>query len=375
MSLRTAWLAVAAMFFLNGALFGIWASRIPAVAEAYDLSHAQLGFLLLFLAGGAVCAFPLAGKAIDRYGAAPTTRVIALLYPLSLIVLPLAPGFVALAGALFLFGAAHGAKDVAMNGWGAEVERRFDRPVMSTFHAMWSLGAGLGALSGVLATWAGLGFGLHFLLASVAVTLPCLWLARIPWESGRSDTTDAPLFALPSGVLLLVGVMAFCAALGEGAMADWSAVYLRDVAGVTESRAALGYAVFSVAMVVVRLAGDQIIRRLGPVMAARIGGVFAVAGSLTVVLAPALATALPGFALMGVGYAVIMPLAFSRAANDPNIPPGQALASVATLGYGGMLLGPPVIGALAGLVSLRLSFLLLVALSCLIVVLAGSLRR
>ncbi|MEM0946464.1 MAG: MFS transporter [Pseudomonadota bacterium] len=376
MTLRIAWLAVAAMFFQNGALFGMWASRIPAVAEAYHLGHAQLGVLLLFLAGGAVCAFPLAGKAIDRFGASGTARAIAILYPLSLIILPLSPGFAILAAALFLFGAAHGAMDVAMNGWGAEVERRFDRPVMSTFHAMWSLGAGLGALSGVLATSVAAGIGLHFLLASIAVTVPCLWLGRISWNSVRAQPNKgAPLFALPTGLLFFVGVLAFCASLGEGAVADWSAVYLRDVAAVSESQAALGYAAFSVAMVAVRLAGDQIIRWLGPVVAARIGGAFAAVGSLVVVLAPALATALPGFALMGIGYAVIMPLAFSRAANDPTIPQGQALASVATLGYGGLLLGPPAIGAIAGFVGLQQSFLLLVALSVLIVILAGSLRR
>ncbi len=375
MRLRTAWLAVAAMFALNGALFGVWASRIPSVAEAYGLTHAALGGVLLFLAGGAVAAFPLAGKAIDRYGAAPATRAIALAYPASLILIPLLPGTAGLAASLFVFGAAHGAMDVAMNGWAAEVERRFERPVMSTFHAMWSLGAGLGALSGAVANGVEAGVVVHFIVAATAVTAPAFWLARIPWDSGRTLKSDAPLFALPKGPLLIVGVLALCAALGEGAMADWSAVYLRDVGQSTEAQAALGFAIFSVAMVVVRLLGDQIIRRLGPVVSARLGGTFAAAGAATIVLWPAFETALPGFAMLGIGYAVIMPLAFSRAANDTEVPQGQAIASVATLAYGGMLIGPPLIGALAGVVKLRLSFLLLVALSLLILALAGVLRR
>jgi MFS family permease len=375
MTPRSAWLAVTAMFVLNGGLFGVWASRVPAVVEIHGLSHADLGILLLFIAGGAVLSFPFAGRAVDRFGAASVTRAVALVYPLSLITVALMPGFATLAAALFVFGMLYGAMDVAMNGWGAEVERHFARQMMSSFHAMYSLGAGIGALSGYLAVRMDASLTLHFAVMAVLLTGVCLFLARLPWDSPRTTVEDAPVFAFPTGILAVVGFVALCASLGEGAMADWSAVYLRDVAFATEGQAALGYAVFSVAMVAMRLLGDRLATRFGPTGAARIGGVLALIGTLTVVAIPSVTGVLTGFAFMGLGYAVIMPLAFSRAANDPNVPQGQAIASVATLGYGGMLLGPPIIGFLSGLVTLRLSFLLLAALAALIVVFAKAMQR
>ncbi len=370
-----AWRAVAAMFILNGALFGIWASRIPAVRDRLELTHEALGYGLLFMAAGAVCSFPVTGHLTDRFGAVVITRVIAVLYTLSLILLALAGGFWALAVFLFIFGAFHGSMDVAMNAWAAEVEQAYDKPVMSSFHAMWSLGAGLGALSGYMAVQMGLTVITHFLLAGGIVVGFALALSWVRWTSKLSESAGGAVFAWPSGALVLVGIAALCGALGEGAVADWSAVYLRDVTEATEGVAALGYAVFSVAMVALRLAGGVFIARFGPVSIARFGGVCAAIGVFCVVSAAATSLALFGFALMGIGYAVIMPLAFSRAANDPLVPPGQAIASVATLGYGGLLIGPPLIGFLAELFGLRMAFSVLIPLAVLIVVLAGALKR
>lgn len=370
-----AWRAVTAMFILNGALFGIWASRIPAVRDRLELSHEDLGYGLLFMAAGAVCSFPITGRLTDRFGAVALTRVIAVLYTFSLILLALAGDFWALAAFLFVFGAFHGSMDVAMNAWAAEVEQAYEKPLMSSFHAMWSLGAGLGAVSGYVAVQLQMSVLQHFLVAGGLVVALALALSWVQWTSRRATDSQGSVFAFPSGVLILVGFTALCGALGEGAVADWSAIFLRDVTGAAESVAALGYAVFSVAMVVCRLAGGLVIARVGPVAAARGGGLFAAMGVFCVVSAGAAPLALIGFTLMGVGYAVIMPLAFSRAANDPQIPPGQAIASVATLGYGGLLIGPPLIGFLAELLSLRMAFGVLLPLAVLIVVCAGALRR
>jgi len=296
-SIRRAWIAVAGMFALNGALFGIWASRVPAIADRHGLDHGALGLSLLFLAGGAVGSFPLAGRAADRFGAAATTRVLALVYPLALILLPLMPGPVSLAGALFVFGALHGAMDVAMNGWGAEVERRYRRPVMSSFHALFSLGAGLGAFSGYVAAGTEMSILAHFATTAAVATVPAVLLARVSWASPRTASAAGSVFALPSGALLLVGVVAFCASLGEGAMADWSAVFLRDVTGADESTAALGYAAFSAAMVAVRLMGDVAIRWLGVAATARAGGICAAIGAALAVASPGAGAVLAGFAI------------------------------------------------------------------------------
>lgn len=370
---RRAWLAVTAMFVLNGALFGMWASRIPAIAARHGLDKGALGLLLLFLAVGAILSFPLAGRWSDRFGAARVTRRIAMLYTLALLPLALAPGPVTLALALFAFGATHGAMDVAMNTWAGEVERHIGRPVMSSFHAMFSLGAGLGAASGFVAARAGMGTAPHFVIGGALVAVATLWIARIDWPSPtRARAKGDPVFAFPRGPLLLVGAFAFCASLGEGSMTDWSAVFLVDVTRASEADAALGYVAFSVAMVVMRLLGDRVTKRFGPVTTARLAGITAAIGVLMVVGPGTYPAALLGFALMGIGYAVIVPLAFSRATNDPHLSPGVAIASVSTLGYGGFLVGPPLIGFVAEASSIRAAFVILLVLSALIVVLAKA---
>ena len=372
---RATWLAVSAMFILNGALYGIWASRIPAMALRHDLDAAELGLLLLLLAGGAIAAFPLAGRYADRLGAAFITLRIGVAYTLALALTALAPNVATLAMALAVFGATHGAMDVAMNTWAGEAEAHIARPVMSSFHAMFSLGAGLGAASGFAAEHWGVGILLHFITVGTGVAVLTLGFARIGWLSPTQDRVrGTPLFPLPRGPLVLVGLIAFCTSMGEGAMVDWSALLLIETAGVTAAHAALGYSVFSVAMVITRLLGDQATRVFGPTPTARAAGAIATLGAVSAVASTSYGITLTGFALMGVGYAVIMPLAFSRAARDPHLPPGTAIASVSTLGYGGLLLGPPLIGFVAYASTLRTGFALLAVLAALIIVLAGAVR-
>ncbi|WP_068118173.1 MFS transporter [Tropicimonas marinistellae] len=373
--IRTPWRAVAATFALNGVLLGSWASRIPAVMETHGLSEGRFGLLLLVMGVGALISFPLAGRLADRMGAVTVTHRLSWVYLLSLVLLALAPGPIWLAGAMLFFGMCHGSMDVTMNSWATEVEKHMGRSVMSSFHAMWSLGTGTGAAAGALATGLGLSVTTHFALAAIVFGAFFLWFAYIPWTSvTQPHDPDAPAFALPRGVLVLVGLMALASGAGEGAVADWSAVYLLKDIGATEARAALGFTVFSVVMVAMRLTVDRLVTWLGPVTVARASGLAAVAGLLLVILAPGLGVALAGFGLMGVGYAAVYPLAFSRAARDPDVPPGQAIASVATLGYSAILLAPPIIGFIAETASLRAAFTLLAGLSLLITLLAGVLR-
>ena len=185
-----------------------------------DLTHETLGYGLLFMAAGAVCSFPITGQLTDRFGAVVLTRYIAVLYTVSLILLALAGSFWSLAAFLFVFGAFHGSMDVAMNAWAAEVEQAYKKPVMSSFHAMWSLGAGLGALSGFAAVQMGLTVIQHFLLAGGIVVGLALALSWVRWTSRRAAVSGGKVFALPSGALILVGFTALCGALGEGAVAD-----------------------------------------------------------------------------------------------------------------------------------------------------------
>ncbi|UPH72027.1 MFS transporter [Abyssibius alkaniclasticus] len=374
--MRSPRLAVSAAFFLSGALVGVWASRIPAVAGALDLSKTTLGLLLLCIAAGAIISFPLAGWGSDKFGAARLTRILAAFYCATLLVVAIAPNVWVLAVALLFFGAGHGALDVAMNTWAAAVERKMGKAIMSSFHAIFSLGAGVGAAAGYGAVAFDLSVPVHFLLAVILLGGPVGWLVMVPWQDlPPGAQKKAPLFALPKGPLVAVGIMALCASMGEGAMTDWSAIFLIAVGGVTEAKAALGYAVFSAAMVAMRLMGDRLVGRFGMVGVARASGAVAFIGTLVAVFVPGFIPTLVGFALMGLGYATIFPLAFSRAANDPHIGPGAGIASVATLGYGGILLGPPIIGFIADATSLSTAFLVLSVLALAIVLLGGALRR
>ncbi len=371
LKLRTPWRAVMAMFFLNGALFGIWASRIPAIKLRLGLGDGALGLLLLCLAAGAIIAFPIAGRLSDHFGAARMTRFFAQFYVLTLVLLPLAATPIELGAALVLFGMAHGAMDVAMNGWGAEIENRLKHPIMSSLHAAFSLGAGLGAASGYAAIALDMSVALHFWLFGIGLGAITLSLATIAWLRPAPHPSTGS-FLLPHGALILVGVIAFCSSIGEGAMADWSAVFLHGVIGVTEAKAVFGYTAFSTAMVVMRIAGDRLVARFGAVATLRASGVVSSIGVICIIAGGSYEVALAGFVLVGLGYANIMPIAFSRAANDTRTPPGRAIAAVATLGYGGMLIGPPTIGFVAAFSTLSTSFVLLAALAVAITLLAGS---
>ena len=353
--------AVSLIFAINGMVFGTWASRIPAIVDFHDLSPGSLG-LLIFLAGlSAVIAFSIFGRAADRYGAAfITKRATLLLIPLTLIFIAYANSIWMLVFAVIFFGAIHGGDDVAMNAWAAEVEREYTRPVMSSFHAMWSLGAGIGAGLGSLLAFYEVGFKNHFSLISIVIFVLALSAAVVPFESQKNKKeANSPFISIPKGSLLPVATITFFASLSEGAVANWSAIFLKSVASLNDGNAALGFTVFSVCMFSMRLLGDRISFILGPATAARYSGIVALTGSIILLVSDSFLLLLLGFGLIGLGIAVIIPLAFSRAGNDETISQGTAIASIATLGYGGMLLGPLFLGLIAEITSIKTSFLIL----------------
>lgn len=371
----TGWRAVAAAFLLNGLLFGAWAARVPAFKNEFDLQPGTLGILLLALAGGAIVTFPVAGVLSERWGADRLTIRCAWAYSPALILLALSPNIWLLGLALFIFGASHGAMDVAMNAWGARVETRLQKNTMPVFHAMFSLGAGLGAGSGYAAVSIGYDPLPHFCVVAVAgAAIAVLYLLPAQEQTSTASDQSQTIVAMPSGSLFLIGLIAFSTSMGEGAMADWSAIFLQVVTEVSEAQAALGFAAFSTTMVLSRLAGGLIVQRLGPVTTTRLSGITALIGLGIVIGTKTFSITLLGFALIGMGYAIVMPLVFSRAANDPSMLPGPAIASVAILGYGGLLLGPPIIGFIAQITDLQVSFGALALLAVLTIYLAPCLR-
>ncbi|MFI5758822.1 MFS transporter [Streptomyces sp. NPDC051569] len=373
--LRQARYAIAAVFCVHGAVTGSLATRIPWIQEHAGVSAGQLGLALAFPAIGASLAMPLAGRFSHRFGARTALRVLLALWTLALTLPSLAPNLVTLCAVLFAFGATAGMSDVAMNALGVEVENRIDKSIMSSLHGMWSVGALLGSAGGTVAAHLGTDARLHHLLvAAVLTVLGLIACRRVLDLRSAPDAEPPPRFALPPRSALLIGAIGFCAVFAEGASMDWSAVYLRDVLDTSPGLAAASTTAFALTMAVARLAGDRVVDRFGAVRTVRASGALAVAGGLLVALAPHPAAAMGGFALLGLGVAVVVPLTFAAAGRSgPN--PSQAIAGVATITYTSGLIAPSAIGAVADATSLVVSFGLVTLLACGLMAGAGVLRK
>ncbi|CAM5623219.1 MULTISPECIES: MFS transporter [Streptomyces] len=371
---RRARYAVAAVFAVHGAVTGSFATRVPWVQDHTSLGAGQLGFALAFTALGASCAMPLAGGITHRFGSRTALRGLLALWTLSLILPSIAPNLVTLCLAMFVYGASAGMADVAMNALGVEVERRLRKSIMSGLHGMWSAGALIGSAAGTLAAHLGADARVHFALASAVLTLlglvACTWVLDL---QPAEDEEPPPRFALPPRSALLIGAVGFCAVFAEGASLDWSAVFLRDRLDSSAGLAAASTTGFMLTMAVARIAGDAVVNRFGAVRTVRSGGVLAGLGGLLVVLAGHPVVAMAGFALMGLGIAVVVPLCFAAAGHaGPN--PSQAIAGVATITYTSGLIAPSLIGGVAQATSLMVSFVVVTALACGLAVFAGVLR-
>ncbi|MGX1882167.1 MFS transporter [Streptomyces sp. NPDC055287] len=372
--LQRARYAVAAVFCVHGAVTGSFATRIPWIADHTGVSAGQLGLALAFPAIGASVAMPLAGAISHRFGARAALRGLLVLWTLSLILPALAPDLLTLCAALSAYGAAAGMSDVAMNALGVEVENRIDKSIMSGLHGMWSAGALIGSAAGTVAAHLGSDARLHHTLAAVALTVLGLVACQGVIDLRSAPGAEAPpRFALPPRSALVIGAIGFCAVFAEGASLDWSAVYLRDVLDTSPGVAAASTTAFALTMAVARLAGDRVVDRFGPVRTVRVGGVAATAGGVLVVAAPHPALAMAGFALIGLGVAVVVPLAFAAAGRSGSNP-SQAIAGVATITYTSGLIAPSAIGAVADATSLVVSFGLVTVLAFGLVVGAGVLR-
>jgi predicted MFS family arabinose efflux permease len=376
-SLARARLAVSAVFAIHGAVAGSFATRIPWIAHRLHADPGALGLALIAPALGSILTMPVAARLVHRYRGRPLIRILLLAWCGCLALPALAPNLPVLAVVLFGFGATAGMADVAMNAQGVVVEQGYGRSIMSGLHGAWSVGGLVGSAVGALAAHRGVDARVH--LATVAVVLMALgWLAG----SGLLDTREhggagtaqrPPLFALPSRPVLLIGLIGFCAVFAEGASGDWSAVYLTNVAGADPGLAALAYTGFAFAMTAGRLSGDMVVRRLGPVACVRYGGLAAAAGGVLVLVGRAPAPAVAGFALLGVGVAVVVPLVFA-AAGRAEANPGHAIAAVATIAYGSGLAAPGIIGGIAHLFSLPVAFGVVTAL-CLAMAFGASALR
>jgi MFS family permease len=357
-------LAVSTLFFVNGAVLASWLPHIPAVKARLTSGDGQLGLVLLAMAAGAVVALPMAGWLVGLAGSRLVSSLsaagICLVMPLPV----LSPSLPALVVVLAVFGALNALLDVSMNAQAAAVETRVGRPIMSSFHALFSLGGVVGALLASAALAAGVGVVGH-VLAAATVALAAV-VAAIPRLLPSAPEPTGAALARPTRALAGLGLLALLGLLAEGAMADWSAVYLHDTLGASSSVAAVGFAAFSLAMAAGRFGGDALVQRLGPRRVLRVSGAVAAGGLGLALLLGRPVAGILGCALVGAGIANIVPVIFSAATRVPGLPPGHGLAAVATTGYLGFLTGPPVIGAVAEVAGLAVG-LGLVSLACAVV--------
>jgi len=342
------------------------------VKARHALSDAQLGMALLAMAAGAVVALPVAGWLVARVGSRRVTTAAAIGLCVTLPLPVLSPSVALLIPALALLGAFNALLDVSMNAQAVEVERAYGRAIMSSFHALWSVGGLAGAALAGLAM--SLAVGRESLVVWIgAAALGVVVGAQPGLAPGAPAPRHTPVFARPRRELMALGALAFAGLLAEGAVADWSAVYLHDALGVGASYAAAGFAAFAAAMAIGRFAGDRAVDRFGPRRVLRVSGTIATAGLAVGLVSGSPGLAVAGFGAVGLGIANTIPLLFSAAARVPGMPPAIALAAVTTTGYLGFLVGPPLIGLVAELTSLPVALGLVCAGCALLAAGAGRL--
>lgn len=356
------------VFLICGLGISSWAPMVPLVKDRLRLNEADLGLLLLPLGLGAIIMMPLSGMLMDKVGSrkviAGATLLVALILPLLLII----PSYGGMAVALFLFGCGLGVVDVAMNAHGVQVQNLYEQPIMSSLHGLFSVGGLFGSL--------GLGFlikiGLNPLYA--AVVIAALLLALLvsqyahlfdykfeketiaKFTHTKSETLEKKQFQWLNKSVLILGFMCFSAFLSEGAMLDWSAVFLRDLKNVVPEFAGVGYACFSVAMAIMRLTGDKIIARLNHKIVVVGGSMIVAVGLILVIISSWIPLVLLGFTLLGIGAANIVPIFFSEGGRIPGVSPTAGLSAIITMGYTGQLAGPALLGFIAHQFSLATAF-------------------
>lgn len=366
---RGAGLSTRLSFFVAGFCMACWAPLIPVVKGRLGVDERTLGLLLLCAGVGSIVSMPVTGSVAARTGAKPIILLggVGMLASLPLLGVVGSPW--TLAAVLACFGASLGSLDVAMNVQAVEVERLAGRPLMSGFHALFSLGgfAGSGGMTGLLSAGVSPAYSTLGASAVGCVALGVAW----PFLLRLRPASGAPMFVRPRGVVLLLALLAGAMFLTEGAMLDWGALLMTESSLLPEARSGVGYVVFSVAMTAGRLVGDVVVARLGARRVLVWGGLATVGGIVLLVLAPGVGVAMAGFLLIGLGASNLVPVLFSRAGRQGVMPTSLAIAAVSTAGYAGILCGPAAIGFVAHGLSLHAAFWMLAGLVALVPLLAG----
>ena len=368
--------AIHATFFANGFILASWVSRLPAVRSHLDASEPQLGGALLAIAGGAVVAMPLTSRFCDRFGLRRVLSTAMVACTAMFVVAGITPHIVLLAAVLLLVGFGYGTWDVSMNAAAHDIEVAVDRPLMPRFHGAFSLGGLSGAGLGAVAAALGLAVGAHLAVAGAAVVITAIVASKYFPDVTTAPSevaVEQPRRRVITPRLVLLGLLTACTTLGEGAAADWGAIFFTDERQAEESVAAIGYAGFAGAMAIGRFSGTWVLTHISRVAALRASGLLASVSVLALVAVDSIATGLVAMIGWGLGVALVFPAAMSAGAEN-SVRPAQGIATVATIGYGGFLVGPPMIGFIAGAAGLDVGLFVVSVLLLLVVALAPAAR-
>lgn len=373
--LRRQRVAIGTVFGVHGAAAGTFAARIPSIAEHLHLGSGALGLALFMPAVGSMTIMPLTGRVIHRLGPRMALQVLLGALCIVLALPAIMPSLALLCVSMAICGATAGTADVAMNAQGSALEHRMGTSIMSSLHGLWSVGGFVAAGIATVATRFSVGAPAHLAIMALALLVIGQLAARsLPAHGagGIEEPVERPRFSFPSGVVLIIALVGFCSVFGEVSGSDWSAIYMRDVMHSGHATAAATYGVFAALMAFGRLTGDRVVRRFGAALTVQVSALAGTLGVVLVILALATPLTIIGFALLGIGVATVVPLAFAAAGRigtkKGHAGAGNAIAGVATIAYGAGLAAPGAIGGLASVTSLTWSFVLVAVLVAVIVI-------
>ncbi|MCA4894241.1 MAG: MFS transporter [Cytophagales bacterium] len=365
-------IAVKLIFFINGFVHANLAARFPRVQELFDIDNGTLGFVLLSSSVGALLAMPFTGWLIIRNGSRRITIFSIFLYCIFVPLVPLMPGLAGLVVLFFIMGLTAGMLDVSMNSQAVMVEKIHQKPIMTSFHALFSIGMVAGAFCGALFVKLETTLFVHFaVIVGMSVAAAAWARYHLIHDKPKEKEVDGPAFRLPNAAMVSIGVIAFCCMLGEGAMADWSTNYMENIAMASPALAPLGLSAFALAMTIGRFFGDGARLKFGDRKLMVMCGLISTMGIALTLLFNNPYSVIAGLFIIGIGLSSIVPIAYSIAGNSKNLPPGVGLAMVTTVGYSGFLFGPPIIGLLANWQSLRIALMVVAFLFVIMTILSA----
>ncbi|TDH26613.1 MFS transporter [Segetibacter sp. 3557_3] len=374
-SYRVNRIAVSIFFFIAGLTFSTWASRIPDVKNSLGLSDAGLGVVLFALPVGQMISLPLSAWLISRFSSRNVVITAALLYPTTLILLGYSTATWQLVIGLFLFGLWANLMNIAMNTQAVGVEKLYGRSIMASFHGLWSLAGFTGAVTGTFFISNGISPLVHFIIIATASALMVFVAFKYALPTDEQDGSSGRLFTRPDKQILILGLIAFCCMLCEGAMADWSGVYFEKVVNAPVSLVTVGYVAFTCTMATGRFVGDWLVTRFNVKRMLQTSGIMIAGGLMIAILLPGFVTATVGFLLVGFGVSSVVPIVYGLAAKNGTMSTSAALAAVSSISFLGFLIGPPVIGFISQLSGMQVAFSVIALMGFGTTLLASSIKQ